>query len=212
MKGTVALSSSREMAASICGMRTESSSAMRRAMESMNAGILCHVRACGLSSVDQRATADYHLTHVLSQEHRMATMRARLVPIVLTTIALHVAAIAAAPPVDAPSKRDAAVRAAPGGTVRVIITTQPGSTAAVSDRLRQRGRPILASYSVINAVVADATADDLSALEADPGVADLSLDAAVVAEGDQPATETDSCTALRTTLGLTSQSPSGTGV
>src|SRR5262245_35421026 len=81
------------------------------------------------------------------------------------------ALLAAAQPSALPSKRDAALRLlSPTDHVRVIVSTRAGDTNDVSDRLRKRGRAIFRTYSFINAIVTDATAEDLAALDADPDV------------------------------------------
>lgn len=77
------------------------------------------------------------------------------------------------------SKRDAALRGTQPRVVRVIITTQPDSTSRIERSLRARGRRIVSRSSLLHAVAAQVTRDDLADLEADAGVIRLSADARV---------------------------------
>jgi len=114
----------------------------------------------------------------------------------------------AAPP--AKSKRDSALQTTPVGTVSVIVSTQAGQTDAVAARLVQRGRSVRHRYAVIDAVAADATADDLAALDADPTVMSVSIDATVAA-ADNSQSASSSYTLLPT-LGLPDAGLTGKGV
>src|SRR5215831_4519732 len=91
---------------------------------------------------------------------------------------------ALAQPSGRPSKRDAALRTPPSAQVHVIITTSRGATSRVADGLRRRGRAVAASFGLIDAVSANVNAADLDALDADPSVTGVSLDAPVFAGAD----------------------------
>jgi serine protease AprX len=107
-------------------------------------------------------------------------------------------------------KLDAALQASPSGTARVIVRVVPGQAANVADGLRKRGRAVFKQYTLINAVAAEATADDLAALQADPAVAGVSIDAMV--GGTANTSQTQDASALLSTLRLPLQSVTGKGV
>jgi serine protease AprX len=114
----------------------------------------------------------------------------------------------AAPP--GKSKLDSALRTPPAGTVSVIVSTKAGQTDAVAARLVQHGRSVRHRYTIIDAVAANATADDLAALDADPTVVSVSIDA-IVAGADNSQTAASSYTLLPT-LGLPAAELTGKGV
>jgi len=87
------------------------------------------------------------------------------------------ARIHAAPP--AKSKLDKALQAPTAGLVAVIVSTKPGEAGDVAAHLVQRGRAIGKQYSLIDAVTAAVGADDLAALDADPEVTSVAIDATV---------------------------------
>src|SRR4051812_48278617 len=136
-----------------------------------------------------------------------ATVRSR--SIALVAIVLGCAASAAG---DTGSKRDGALRLPVSGTVRVIVSTQPGGMSAVAARQVGRGRAVRKNFSLINAIATDATAADLAALEADPAVRRISVDAKVSAPIEAAAGSVTDCTALQATLGLPAQGLTGKGV
>ena len=107
-------------------------------------------------------------------------------------------------------KLDAALQTSPPGTVRVIVRTAPGQATKVSDGLRNRGRAVFKQYTLIDAVATQATADDLAALQADPAVVGISIDAVVA--GTAVTAPTSDASTLLSTLRLPLQSVSGKGV
>src|SRR5262245_39542506 len=114
---------------------------------------------------------------------------------------------------DVPSKRDAALRTMAPGSTRVIIGTRAGTAPRVADDLRRRGRIVGSTHPIIGAITAEVTPADLDALDADPAVTSVSIDAPVAADVD-PATidGLGSCVALQATLGLSSARVTGRGV
>jgi len=116
---------------------------------------------------------------------------------------------------QAPSKLDSALQHPPAGVIRVIITANAGQSDNVANRLRQRGRAISKRFSVINALSADVTADDLAFLQADSAVASVALDAVVASSGAAGAGGNNAganASTLLPTLGLPAQGLTGKGV
>ena len=111
-----------------------------------------------------------------------------------------------------PSKLDAVLLEPPVGLVRVIVSTTPGQTATVAARLRQRRRVVAKQYSLINAVAAELAADDLTALDADPSVTSVSIDAVVVSDAASNASSAAGPRTLLATLGLPLPGLTGKGV
>src|SRR5215204_4359442 len=84
------------------------------------------------------------------------------------------------------SKLDRVLRkAVDGGTTtgqRVIIRTRRGQTSAVADRLRKHGDRVEAEHRRLDAFTATVHAEDLRALEGDPDVQAVSIDAIIAAD------------------------------
>ena len=95
-------------------------------------------------------------------------------------------------PKGKPSKLDRVLKkAVDGGTTseqRVIIRTRRGQTSAVADRLRKHGDRVESEHHRLDAFTATVHADDLRALEDDPDVQAVSVDAIINA--DQVAQDT----------------------
>jgi serine protease AprX len=108
-------------------------------------------------------------------------------------------------------KLDAALQRATAGAIRVIATTHPGATDAVSERLRGRGRGVR-THALINAVTTEIPVGELPLLEGDPEVAHVSLDATVISTGVAGATNTPAPNSLLATLGLPLEGRTGRGV
>jgi serine protease AprX len=128
--------------------------------------------------------------------------------IVLAAFGANTRVLASQPP---PSKLDAALQAPPPGLVRVIVRTNPSQSAKVADNLRKQGRPVLKQYTVIDAVTTEVTAGDLVALQNDPAVAGISIDAAVASTAAPGPSSTLSTSTLLSTLNLP-PAASGKGV
>ena len=64
---------------------------------------------------------------------------------------------------------------------RVIVRARPGRASAVADRLAKHGDRIEANHGRLDAMTATIHGDDLSALEADPDVEAVSVDAILYA-------------------------------
>src|SRR5258708_785511 len=109
--------------------------------------------------------------------------------------------------VDRPAVGAPAVR-------RVIVRATPGAVGLVRDTLIASGHKIQSDLNLIDGLAVDLSTADLQALAQNPQVASLSSDAQVRAS--QVTTTAVSATGgsglLRTTLGLTDQSPQGRGV
>ena len=114
------------------------------------------------------------------------------------------------------SKLDKALRGLLGkapASQRVIIQARPGYRAALKQSLQAHGDVVRAEHPSLEALTVDLHGDDLAALEADPAVMSVSIDAEVTSFGKgqgrapQPAVDV-----LRCTLGLTSTSPTGRGI
>jgi serine protease AprX len=114
------------------------------------------------------------------------------------------------------SKLDKALRGLLGkapASQRVIIQARPGSRAALKQALLAHGDVVRAEHPSLEALTVDLHGEDLAALEADPSVMAVSIDAEVTSFGkgrrksSRPAVDI-----LRYTLGLTSTSPTGRGV
>src|SRR5215475_8362119 len=120
------------------------------------------------------------------------------------------ARVLASPP--SPSKLDAALQVSPPGLVRVIVRTNPGQSAKVADNLRKQGRPVFKQYSIIDAVATEVTAGDLTALQNDPSVAGISIDAAIASTTAPGSSSTPDANTLLSTLRLPLASGSGKGV
>ena len=88
-------------------------------------------------------------------------------------------------PTDKPSKLDRVLRkVGDGGTTseqRVIVRTRRGQTSAVADRLRKHGDRVESQHRRLDAFTATIHADDLRALERDPDVQAVSVDAVIAA-------------------------------
>jgi serine protease AprX len=83
------------------------------------------------------------------------------------------------------SKLDKVLRAAASHAVpqRVIIQTRPGSRAALKRALQQHGDVVQAEHPGLNALTVVLHGEDLAALEADPSVLSVSIDAEVSSFG-----------------------------
>ena len=133
--------------------------------------------------------------------------------VVVACLALWAASDAAVGAAGGPpgGKLDAALRAASTGTVRVIVRTEHGGVSDVADRLRGRGRAVLKTHTIIEAITADVPVEDLSLLESDPMVANVSLDAAVRGSADSGSADS-TANPLLATLGLPYGRLTGKGV
>jgi len=112
------------------------------------------------------------------------------------------------------SKLDAALQAPPPGLVRVIVRTNSGQAAQVADNLRKQGRQVFKQFDVIDAIAAEVTRGDLGALQDDPSVAGISIDAVIAgtAASASSSTSSASLSTLLSTLSLPLQTASGKGV
>ena len=94
-------------------------------------------------------------------------------------------------PKEKPTKLDKVLRkAADAGdksAQRVIVRTRKGHTSAVADRLTKHGDRVESEHHRLNSFTATVHGEDLRALEADPDVEGLSVDA-VIAAGVTPDT------------------------
>src|SRR5262245_52782900 len=68
------------------------------------------------------------------------------------------------------------------GTVRVIVKPAAGRHAAAVQKRRAHGDAIRSEHAIVDAFSATIHADDLDALESDPDVASVSLDADVTSD------------------------------
>jgi serine protease AprX len=107
-----------------------------------------------------------------------------------------------------PSKLDRVLRkAADAGdtsTKRVIVRARAGKSAAVADRVKKHGDRIEADHHRLEAFTATVSGQELRALDADPDVASVSIDAVITADSTQSssATGTDVQNLLTASLGL----------
>src|SRR5688572_18103296 len=83
------------------------------------------------------------------------------------------------------SKLDKVLRAAlrEGSRQRVIIQTRPGRSAGLKKSLQQHGDVVHAEHPGLNALTVVLHGEDLAALEADPSVLAVSVDAEVTSFG-----------------------------
>jgi len=112
-------------------------------------------------------------------------------------------------------KLDLALRqalASGAGTQRVIIRVKPGATESVRERLTRHGDHVYGDHRGIGALSAEVHPADIESLAADQGIESMSIDALVAASATVDYESTGSAKALQETLGLTSTSPTGTGV
>ena len=115
------------------------------------------------------------------------------------------------------SKLDSAVSAArkSGSVHRVIIQTEAARRDSLRKALQSRGNVVLANHEELSALTVELRSDELAALEADPSVLAVSIDAEVrsfqkyEARG-KPTTQI--VDVLRTTLGLSAVSFTGAGI
>ena len=118
-----------------------------------------------------------------------------------------------------------------GGSVRVIVTSQPGRGRDAATRMTERGNR-LRSRPAADVIVADVRRDDLAGLAMDPSIARVSIDAEVSPFGGpeaapasdrgagtrvrqerrSPRPEHFTTNVLRSTLGLTDVTYTGAGV
>ena len=132
-----------------------------------------------------------------------------------TALALLLGASVSAPAVaEERSKLDKvlqeAIRQAPQPQ-RVIVRTQPGTRHAVRAALQQHGDIVLAEHPSLEALTVTVHGEDLVALQANPNVVSVSVDAEVTSFAATPVarTRTD---ALRATLGIERVAYSGAGI
>src|SRR4029453_12369696 len=88
---------------------------------------------------------------------------------------------------------------------RVIVRTRRDRAAAVADRLKKHGDHVESEHRRLNSFTAVVHGDDLRALEADPDVEGLSVDAIVMADqvaGEPGQDESQVKELVRATLGL----------
>jgi serine protease AprX len=101
------------------------------------------------------------------------------------------------------------------GRVRVIVTPVPGHHDAAVNKHRTHGDAILSEHTIVDAFSAEVDADDLDRLEADPDVANVSVDAVVTSDAAADSVSEAIPSALLGTLGLDGTQdtgPSGKGV
>src|SRR5688572_27057070 len=142
----------------------------------------------------------------------MSYMRSHSGRVAILALIGSVAVVAAQAPVI-PTKRDAALQMSSASTMRVIVTTRAGEVAAVADTLRERGRSDIMRFSLIDAIATEVTPEDLDALDANPAVLAVSIDAVVAASAASATNEAlAACAPLQATLGLPARGLSGQGV
>ena len=117
------------------------------------------------------------------------------------------------------SKLDRVLREArrQGAVHRVIIQTRPGARVALKNALTAHGDVIRGEHPALNALTVTLHGEDLSALEADPSVLAVSIDAEVTAfaarqKSARRVQEPTPVDLLRQTLGLDSLPFNGTGI
>jgi serine protease AprX len=106
-----------------------------------------------------------------------------------------------------------------GSVQRVIVQVRPGGRAALKQSLLHHGDVVQAEHPGLNALTVDLHTDDLAALEADPSVLAVSVDAEVRSFGE-PAGQSPDAAAyrrtpvqiLRETLGLSRVRFAGAGI
>ena len=95
-------------------------------------------------------------------------------------------------PKEKPTKLDRVLRkAADAGdksAQRVIVRTRKGHISAVADRLTKHGDRVESKHHRLNSFTATVHGEDLRALEADPDIEGLSVDAIIAADGVTPDT------------------------
>ena len=134
------------------------------------------------------------------------------------TFALLVAPAAPAAARGHRSKLDHALRDALAegpSVVRVIVQTAPGTRPLVKKTLQVHGAVVAAEYPSLDALAVDLHVGDLRAVEADPNVLVLSIDAEVTSFGGRDRKVGNSAVAadlLRTVLGLDSVGYTGEDV
>lgn len=130
-------------------------------------------------------------------------------------LALAVCAFGVALPVSAegPSKLDKVLREARGkaGAQRVIIQTTREGRSALRKALQQHGDVVHAEHPGLNAITAAIHGDDLAALEANPSVMSVSVDAEVTAFAVKPARQKAASDVLQQSLGLAAVPYTGAG-
>src|SRR5262245_6462334 len=111
------------------------------------------------------------------------------------------------------SKIDAALQAALQSQeprrLRVIVRIQPGRVGFERQALKGNGFAIRAEHKLINAISLEVPASALSGLAKNPNVLSISIDATMTPTG-APSQATNA-SVLRETLGLSSNSPRGSG-
>ena len=116
------------------------------------------------------------------------------------------------------SKLDKVLRAAlrQGAAHRVIITTRPGSRAALKAVLQAHGDLVQGEHPALNALTVTLHGEDLAALEADPAVLSISSDAEVTAFASRTASQklkpAPAVNVLRRSLGLDTIQFNGAGI
>lgn len=141
-----------------------------------------------------------------------------------------------------PGKVDHALRDAPaagGSTEHVIIRTKPEARAAIREALQAHGDRVVAEHASLSAISAEIHAEDIRALAGKDSILGISIDALVTSDAQPSGTANEHSSSLnsrsrqlyariakqvnrnfartsgenlRATLGLTSSSPTGTGV
>jgi serine protease AprX len=117
--------------------------------------------------------------------------------------------------------RQAAKSGAPDQSIRVIVQTRPGHRASVKKSLQSHGDRIVADHPSLDGLTATIHQDDLAALEANPSVRSVSIDADVTSfanakkfnfrKGDSRNSPTG-LNVLRSSLGLDGARLFGLGV
>ncbi len=96
------------------------------------------------------------------------------------------------------------------GNLRVIVRAKPDSDRELRRQFEGHGGRIHRRHDFIEAFTAEVTRAEMLALADDPLVDSISIDAVVAAH--QKVQSTSAIDVLRTTLGLTGGSPTGSGV
>jgi serine protease AprX len=145
---------------------------------------------------------------------------------VLLTVVFALAANAPATAQSRQSKldrvlREAAKSATPDQSVRVIVQTRPGQRGSVKQTLQSHGDRIVAEHPSLDGLTATIHQKDLAALEADPSVRSVSIDADVTSfakavkpnfKKDQRRSSPAGLNVLRASLGLDGTRLFGLGV
>jgi serine protease AprX len=140
-------------------------------------------------------------------------LSAQLLTKLLSPVEQAVDQLACSTPLATSPKLDTAVQrwvqSGGSGTLRVIISAEPGLLEAVESLLLSLGGSLLGELPGINAVIGNVTLSSLAALACASSVSSISLDAVVTSTSG---IEEGAASALRATLGLPQNAPAGEGV